>query len=72
MMRSRQMMRENRTMSQFRWISKALVGPWCATRKAALSDALGYGQAVVDEGKGAVITLRHFASMETRKSAEAK
>ena len=59
-------------MSQFRWISKVLVGPWLSTRNAAPSDALGHGQAVINEGEGEIIKLRAFTLIETRKRVDAK
>jgi len=49
-----------------------LVGPWCPTLNAALSDALESGQAVVNEGKGHIINLRAFASIESRKRVAAR
>jgi len=52
-------------MPEFRWVTKVLAGPWRLTRLEALSDALGTGHAFVNEGKGDVITLRPFASIET-------
>jgi hypothetical protein len=54
-------------MSQFRWIGKVLVGSWHLTQEQALSDALGHGQAVINEGPGPVITLRDYVTMENRK-----
>jgi hypothetical protein len=53
-------------VSQFRWISKVLVGAWLSTPNAALSDALAHGQAVINEGVGEVIILRAYAFIETR------
>lgn len=54
-------------MSQFRWFSKVLVGSWRLTHHEALCDALGHGQAVINEGPGPVITLRDDVTMENRK-----
>ena len=54
-------------MPQFRWISKVLVGSWHLTHAEALCDALGHGQAVLDEGLGSIITLRDYVTVENRK-----
>jgi hypothetical protein len=54
-------------MSQFRWLSKVLVGSWHLTHGEALCDALDHGQAVLNEGPGSVITLRDNVTMENRK-----
>jgi hypothetical protein len=54
-------------MSQFRWIGKVLVGSWHLTHHEALCDALGHGQAVINEGPGPVIALRDYVTMESRK-----
>lgn len=54
-------------MFQFRWISKVLVGSWRPTQKDALCDALGHGQAVLNQGKGPIITLRDYVSIEKRR-----
>jgi hypothetical protein len=52
-------------MAQFRWVTKALVGTWHKTRNEALCEAVWNGQAFLNPGKGAIITLRPFASIET-------
>lgn len=54
-------------MSQFRWISNVLVGSWRLTENDALCDALGHGQAVLNQGKGAIIILRAYVTIEKRK-----
>jgi hypothetical protein len=54
-------------MSQFRWLSKVLVGSWHLTHGEALCDALDHGQAVLNEGPGSIITLRDNVTMENRK-----
>lgn len=54
-------------MTDYRWISKVLVGPWRNTRREAMSDALGANHATLNSGKGAIIVLRAFAMIETRK-----
>lgn len=54
-------------MSQFRWISKVVVGPWRRTRNEAMCDALSSNHAGINPGKGAVIVLRDFTSIEIRK-----
>lgn len=53
-------------MTEFRWVTKALSGPWHGTRNMALLSALQYGQASVNRGKGRIIILRAFASIEER------
>jgi hypothetical protein len=53
-------------MSQFRWASKPLIGPWFLTEKEALGNALGHGQAAINSGVGHIILLRDFAWMEKR------
>lgn len=55
-------------MMEFRWVTKALSGPWLVTHNLALLNALRYGQASLNRGSGRVITLRHFASIEERST----
>lgn len=57
-------------MPQFRWISKVLVGSWHLTHAEALCDALGYGQALLDEGPGSIILLRDYVTMENRERVD--
>lgn len=56
-------------MIEFRWVTKALSGPWLVTRQQALLSAMEYGQASVNTEKGEIITLRGFVSIEERPSA---
>jgi hypothetical protein len=51
---------------EFRWKSQAVAGAWCKTLNAALYDAMKHGQAFLNPGKGHIITLRPFASIEER------
>jgi hypothetical protein len=53
-------------MAKFRWMSKVLVGSWHDTQNEALVEAVSHGQAFLNAGKGAIITLRPFASIESR------
>lgn len=53
-------------MIKFRWMTKALVGSWYKSRNEALCEAVWHGQAFLNAGKGAIITLRPFASIEAR------
>jgi hypothetical protein len=53
-------------MTQFRWAGKAVVGTWYATENKALYDAVTFGQATLNPGKGRIISLRSFASIERR------
>lgn len=55
-------------MKEFRWITKVLSGPWFVTRNLAMLNAVHYGQATVNEGSGAIITLHAFASIEERNT----
>ena len=59
---------ESRIMTQFRWISKVVVGSWKNTRNDALNDALEHGHASVSTVKGLAIILRPFTSIEKRKA----
>lgn len=52
-------------MTRFRWVTIALTGTWHRTRNEALCEAVWHGQAFTNAGKGAIITLRPFASIET-------
>ena len=56
-------------MSQYRWITKVLVGPWLLTKKEALCNAVVHGQGYINPGKGEIVTLREYASIEQRKCA---
>jgi hypothetical protein len=53
-------------MTKFRWAGKAVVGTWYPTENKALYDALRFGQATLNSGKGQIISLRSFASIERR------
>ncbi len=53
-------------MTQFRWASKVLFGPWRTTQNEALCDAVGHGQAFLNGGMGPIITLRPFALIQQR------
>jgi hypothetical protein len=53
-------------MIEFRWATKVLTGPWRVTRNQALLSAMEFGHASLNEGKGSVIMLRSFASIEER------
>ena len=55
-------------MPKFRWVTKVLVGQWRPTRNAAMSDALGRGHAFINSGKGHIIMLRPFTTIERSKS----
>jgi hypothetical protein len=57
-------------MTEFRWVSKALSGPWFVTHNLALLSAMQYGQASIDYENGKVITLKTFASIEERSTAD--
>jgi hypothetical protein len=48
-----------------RWLTKVLIGPWCASADDALYDALRWGQAVQGPGLDGEIVLQPFATMET-------
>jgi hypothetical protein len=50
----------------YRWLTKVLVGQWCASVDAALDDALRWGQAIQSAGMDGIIVLRSFAKMEER------
>ena len=54
-------------MTQYRWITSALVGPWCLTKVAAMSDALSRGQAFSNPGNDTLATLRTYATLERRE-----
>ena len=51
-------------MTQYRWITSALVGPWCLTKVAAMSDALNRGQASLNPGNDELAILRTYATLE--------
>jgi hypothetical protein len=53
-------------MTEFRWVTKALSGPWLDSHNKALLNAVHYGQAHVNTGKGSIATLNRFASIEER------
>ncbi len=57
-------------MSQFRWATKVVFGPWLATRHAAMKNALEYRQATASESRGHKITLKDFAKIEARPTPE--
>jgi hypothetical protein len=48
-------------MLQYRWVTPALFGKWCATRAEALQHALSFGQADLDED---TIVLHDFVRIE--------
>ncbi len=62
---------ESRIMTQFRWMSKVVVGSWKNSKNEALCDALEHGHASVTTVKGLAIVLRPFTSIERRKKVAA-
>ena len=49
-------------MSQYRWITSALVGPWCPTK----NEAMYLGQAFLNPDRDNLLTLRDYVSLETQ------
>lgn len=57
-------------MSQFRWATKVVFGPWLASRHAAMRNAVEWRQATASESRGHKITLKDFAQIEARATPD--
>lgn len=53
-------------MTQFRWATSVVFGPWRDSQGAAVCDALVSGQAGVDPGPEGGIVLKTSASIQQR------